>query len=139
VLIRQNAWRRAARLEALRPAGAWRPPIRMDEGPSSAAVAGRRRDPELLDERLIPARPTGRPTGPDVPAVVRSPMPGLIVEVRVKVGDRVRAGSAVVVMEAMKMRNELCGEVDGVVKAVYVKPLDSVESRAPLIEVARAE
>ncbi len=66
-------------------------------------------------------------------------MPGLIVDVRVHVGDRVRAGSAVVVMEAMKMLNELLCEVDGIVKAVNVKPRDSVESQAPLIEVTRAE
>ncbi|MCJ7588763.1 MAG: acetyl-CoA carboxylase biotin carboxyl carrier protein subunit [Candidatus Aminicenantes bacterium] len=136
---RKNAWRRAARLEGLRPARGWRAPVRIDEGKSYANVAGRRYDLEVFDERLMPTRQADLQASQDASTIVRSPMPGLIVDVRVHVGDRVRAGSAVVVMEAMKMLNELICEVDGIVRAVNVKPRDSVESQAPLIEVTRAE
>jgi biotin carboxyl carrier protein len=138
VFIRKNAWRRAARLGGLRPARGW-PPVRIEEGKFYADFAGRRHDLEVFDERLMPIPRTAAPISPDASTIVRSPMPGLIVDVRVHVGDRVRAGSAVVVMEAMKMLNELLCEVDGIVKAVNVKPRDSVESQAPLIEVTRAE
>ena len=66
-------------------------------------------------------------------------MPGLIVDVRVSPGDRVTAGSPVVVMEAMKMQNELLCEVDGIVKTVNIKPGDTVESQALLLEIERTE
>jgi len=84
-------------------------------------------------------RQAGLPTTNDGPHVISSPMPGLIVDVRVKVGDSVTAGSPVAIMEAMKMQNELVSEVDGVVKAVNVQPRDAVESQAPLIEIERRE
>ena len=71
--------------------------------------------------------------------MISSPMPGLIVEVRVKVGDSVTAGSPVAIMEAMKMQNELVSEVNGIVKTVNVQPRDAVESQAPLIEIERSE
>jgi len=136
---RTNAWRRAARLEGLRPARAWRASGRIEESKSYADIAGLEHDLEALYERLMPPRPDNLRASPDASPIVISPMPGLIIEVRVRVGDRVQVGSAVVVMEAMKMQNELLSEVDGIVKAVNVKPLDCVESQTPLIEVARTE
>jgi glutaconyl-CoA/methylmalonyl-CoA decarboxylase subunit gamma len=50
-----------------------------------------------------------------------APIPGLILEVRVKVGDRVSAGQVVAVMEAMKMENNLNAQKDGVVKDIRVQ------------------
>ncbi len=114
-------------------------PVRIEEGKYYATVSGRRYNLEVFDERLIATRQASAQVSQNASTIIRSPMPGLIVDVRVQVGDRVRAGSAVVVMEAMKMQNELLSEVDGVVKAVHVKPRDSVESQAPLIEVKGVE
>ena len=53
-------------------------------------------------------------------------MPGLVVSLDVEVGREVKAGEAVAVIEAMKMQNLIKAERDGVVKAVGVKPGDSV-------------
>ena len=61
-------------------------------------------------------------------------MPGLIVRTEVGVGDRVRKGQGVVVMEAMKMENELKAEADGVVSRVMVEDGTAVEKGAVLAE-----
>lgn len=114
-------------------------PLKIDEGRYYANISGRRYDVEVLDERLIATRQAGVVIQDDGPYVIASPMPGLIVDVRVKVGDQVTVGSPVAVMEAMKMQNELVSEVDGVVKAVNVQIKDAVESQAPLFEIERSK
>jgi biotin carboxyl carrier protein len=73
------------------------------------------------------------------PAEVTAPMPGVVVEVRVAPGDAVTAGQPVVVVEAMKMQNELTAEADGVVKSVAVKAGDAVDGGAVLVVVEPAE
>jgi pyruvate carboxylase subunit B len=60
-------------------------------------------------------------------------MPGLIVRVSVQVGDRVEAGQGVVVMEAMKMENELRATATGVVKSVEVAAGMAVEKGTLLV------
>jgi pyruvate carboxylase subunit B len=69
------------------------------------------------------------------PAPVVAPMPGLIVRVNVNPGDAVRAGQGLVVMEAMKMENELRAAADGTVGAIRVTPGTAVEKGAVLIEL----
>jgi len=66
---------------------------------------------------------------------VMAPMPGRIVRVFVSEGDRVTAGQPIVVVEAMKMQNELRSPKDGLVRAVNAKPGDAVEARAVLVEI----
>jgi biotin carboxyl carrier protein len=66
-----------------------------------------------------------RDTGP---TAVRSPMPGKVVKVLVKVGDEVKAGQGVVVVEAMKMENELKAPRDGKIKQVTAEEGRAVES-----------
>jgi biotin carboxyl carrier protein len=65
--------------------------------------------------------------------IVRSPMPGKIVKVMVAPGDAVTAGQGVVIVEAMKMENELRSQGAGVVKDVKVKAGDTVEGNAELV------
>ena len=113
--------------------------LKIDEGLYYANVNGRRYNVDVLDERLIATRRATSTVKPTGPYVVSSPMPGLIVEVCVKVGDTIKAGSPIVVMEAMKMQNELVSEVDGVVKAVNINAKDAVDSQVPLIEIERSE
>ena len=67
--------------------------------------------------------------------VLHAPMPGLVVEVRVRPGDRVQAGVPLVVMEAMKMQNELGSETAGIVREVLARVDQAVESGAPLLVV----
>ena len=66
---------------------------------------------------------------------VDSPMPGTILKVNVKVGDMVKAGQAVVILEAMKMENDIVAPVDGKVVALYVKEGDSVESNSKIASI----
>src|SRR6185436_16005505 len=66
---------------------------------------------------------------------IRAPMPGRVVRVLVAVGDRVTARQAVVVVEAMKMENELRAPGDGIVKEVAARPGTVVESGAVLIVI----
>ncbi|MDH3497121.1 MAG: biotin/lipoyl-binding protein [Gemmatimonadota bacterium] len=69
-------------------------------------------------------------------AVVRAPMPGLVVRVEVGEGAIVRAGQGLVVLEAMKMENELTAPVAGRVSAVHVRAGHAVEKGTPLVEVS---
>jgi biotin carboxyl carrier protein len=62
-------------------------------------------------------------------------MPGMIVRVAVQVGDRVTPGQSLIVMEAMKMENELRATVAATVKAVLAQPGTAVEKGALLLEL----
>ena len=66
---------------------------------------------------------------------VVSPMPGTILEVKVKEGDSVSVGQVVVILEAMKMETEIVSEVAGSVAAVRVKKGDAVDTDTVLVEV----
>ena len=77
----------------------------------------------------------GASVGPGFSQAIKAPMPGRIVRVLVAVGDHVTAKQAVVVVEAMKMENELRTPRDGVIKEVLVEPGAAVETGAVLIVV----
>ncbi len=66
---------------------------------------------------------------------VEAYMPGRVVGVLVEEGAEVRAGQGVVVLEAMKMQNEILAEHDGVVSRVFVSPGQAVEKGDPLFEM----
>lgn len=61
-------------------------------------------------------------------ASINSPMPGTIVDVKVKVGDKVTNGTVIAVLEAMKMENDIVCDQDGTVASVNVAKGDSVET-----------
>jgi biotin carboxyl carrier protein len=108
---------------------------RADESGWNLHVDGWPVHAEVVDERTRAIRAmTGRSAGPQGPKPVRAPMPGMIVRADVATGARVRAGQGVVVMEAMKMENELKAETDGVVARVLVQPGQAVEKGAILVE-----
>nr|2D5D_A Chain A, methylmalonyl-CoA decarboxylase gamma chain [Pyrococcus horikoshii OT3]2D5D_B Chain B, methylmalonyl-CoA decarboxylase gamma chain [Pyrococcus horikoshii OT3]2EJF_C Chain C, 149aa long hypothetical methylmalonyl-CoA decarboxylase gamma chain [Pyrococcus horikoshii OT3]2EJF_D Chain D, 149aa long hypothetical methylmalonyl-CoA decarboxylase gamma chain [Pyrococcus horikoshii OT3]2EJG_C Chain C, 149aa long hypothetical methylmalonyl-CoA decarboxylase gamma chain [Pyrococcus horikoshii len=67
--------------------------------------------------------------------VVSAPMPGKVLRVLVRVGDRVRVGQGLLVLEAMKMENEIPSPRDGVVKRILVKEGEAVDTGQPLIEL----
>jgi biotin carboxyl carrier protein len=70
---------------------------------------------------------------------VHAPMPGLVLKVMVEVGQHVADGDGLVVLEAMKMENELRSGVTGVVPGVLVKEGDAVGKNAPLIQIGAHE
>jgi glutaconyl-CoA/methylmalonyl-CoA decarboxylase subunit gamma len=96
-------------------------------------VDGQRFFASVESERMrIKAASKGSTAGE---GVIKSPMPGRVVRVLVAVGDEVAEGAACVVVEAMKMENELVASRAGKVKVVHVQPGATVESGAPLVEV----
>jgi biotin carboxyl carrier protein len=113
-------------------------PIKFEEGTYFVNVYGRRYELDVLDERLVASRQAAAVVSDTGPHIIAAPMPGLIVDVRVRVGDTIAPGTPIVIMEAMKMQNELTSEVGGVVKAINVAPSDTVESQAPLVEIERS-
>jgi len=67
------------------------------------------------------------------PKTIRSPMPGRVIRVAVQAGDSVRTGQALVVVEAMKMENEVLATLSGTVLEVHVSPGATVEANAELV------
>ena len=66
---------------------------------------------------------------------LKAPLPGVVTEIKVAVGDEVKAGDVVVVLEAMKMANNLEAEKDGKVTAICVKTGESVLEDSPLVVI----
>ena len=79
--------------------------------------------------------PSPRPAASGAAGATRSPLPGTVLSINVTVGQAVKAGDVALVLEAMKMENNInCGK-DGVVKAVYVQKGDNVLEGADLLLV----
>lgn len=96
---------------------------------------GYRYEVEALDERMRTIRDLTNATAvAGGPRPLVAPMPGLIVRINVSAGDSVEAGQGLVVMEAMKMENELRTTSAGTVKAVHVQAGAAVEKGVTLIE-----
>jgi pyruvate carboxylase subunit B len=98
-------------------------------------AAGDRWEAEVIDERTRHIRSltvgAGQARGP---ASLRAPMPGLVVRVLVEPEQEVAAGAGLVVLEAMKMENELKATAGGVVSAVLAQPGAAVEKGQVLVE-----
>ena len=103
-------------------------------------IAGQRLTADVVDERTRAIRAMTRATaGPTGPRPVKAPMPGLVVRVEVEVGDAVTAGQGVLIMEAMKMENELKADAAGVVSRIHFSPGQAVEKGTVLIEFAAGD
>ena len=72
-------------------------------------------------------------------ATVRSPMPGVILQIPVEVGSKVRKGDTVIILESMKMENELKAPCDGVIQTIYITVGASVEKNQNLVTVGQPE
>ncbi len=68
------------------------------------------------------------------PRQLLSFIPGVIVEVQAHVGQKVKWGDAILILEAMKMKNAVCAPRDGTIKKIYVKAGDRVQKRQLLLE-----
>ncbi|MCP4360863.1 MAG: biotin/lipoyl-binding protein [Chloroflexi bacterium] len=91
---------------------------------------------QVQDERAYRlARTRGGSLGDSGETTVKSPMPGLIVAVSVSEGDAVQKGDKVIILESMKMENELRSPLDGVIGRINVSPGDSVEKDQVLVVI----
>lgn len=84
-------------------------------------------------EAVAPAQPSA-PT-PAGATAVNAPMPGTIVSIKVNVGDSVKAGDVLCILEAMKMENEIMAPSDGKVVAVNTTPGASVNTGDALVSI----
>jgi biotin carboxyl carrier protein len=96
-------------------------------------ASGHRAYVKVESDRLRAARAARRGGAGGGEKAVSAPMPGRVVKVLVAVGDEVKAGQGVVVIEAMKMENELKAKGPGKVAEIHVKPGEAIESGARLI------
>ena len=96
-------------------------------------ISGIRYTNSTVDPRKWnPATSAGQASGR---ATVKAPMPGKVVRVLVQPGDQVEAGQGVIVIEAMKMQNELKSSRAGTVTEVHAKENDTVEAGTLLVTV----
>ena len=82
-----------------------------------------------------PAAPAPVAAAPAGGAKVNAPMPGTILDVKVQNGQSVKKGEVLMILEAMKMENEICSPCDGTVASVNVRKGDSVETQALLCSI----
>jgi biotin carboxyl carrier protein len=97
------------------------------------AVGKERFAADAVDERTRAIREMTGGVESEAEKTVTAPMPGLVVKIEVEVGQSVRAGQGVVIVEAMKMENELKAPADGVVAKILVQERQTVEKGATLI------
>ncbi len=88
--------------------------------------------PAVATAPAAPAAPVQTPTASAGECQILSPMPGKVLDVKASVGQSVRAGDVIVVIEAMKMENEIVAPQDGVVDSIPVKSGDTLEADAVL-------
>lgn len=105
----------------------------------TAGVRGSRYDISIEDERAHRVRSLVGPAVPPAGQVLKAPMPGLVVRVLVEEGHQVTAGQGLVVLEAMKMENELKASAAGVVRSVRAVAGHTVEKGQVLLEVAPSD
>lgn len=109
----------------------WRVAVRAEAGTVAASPS------------IVPSPPEGRaPLAPGTPDAVPNgavpivpPMPGRVVELKVREGEAVARGTVLVVLEAMKMRNEIPSPIDGTVQGIRVRAGANARAKEPMLFV----
>ena len=83
----------------------------------------------------VQAVPATKPAASGAGKPVTSPLPGVIIAIKVNIGDSVKAGQEVAVLEAMKMENSIEAVQDGTVTAIHVGKGDSILEGAPIVTI----
>ena len=111
--------------------------VELEEAPAAPVQAA----PAAPVQTAAPAQPAASPAPSQAPKPagagkpVTSPLPGVIIAVKVNAGDTVKAGQVVAILEAMKMENEIQAEHDGTVTSVNVAKGDSVLEGATIVTI----
>lgn len=112
------------------------------ERPINAAKHPTLNNPKVQAPKPAPSKPAVKPAPAPVPAAaagagapVKAPLPGTITDVKVQVGQQVQEGDVVLVLEAMKMQNNIETECSGTVTSILVKPGDSVLEGSVLLTI----
>ena len=107
--------------------------VTVEEGTGSTAGAAKAAAPKAAAHKAAPK--AAAPAGAQGAVKVNAPMPGKILKVNVNAGAAVKKGDVLLVLEAMKMENEICAPQDGTVTTVECAAGDSVESGKVLVSM----
>ena len=111
--------------------------VELENAPAAPGQAAPATAPAAAPAQAAPAAPAApKPAASGAGKAVTSPLPGVIIAVKVNVGDSVKAGQEVAVLEAMKMENSIEAEHDGTVTAIHVAKGDSVLEGAAVVTIA---
>ncbi len=121
-----------AAVRGVAPAGPKRAGVLVDAVDPLAILVLGRQDAEVAVEEE-------EPEGPQGTRALRAPLQGTVINISVAVGDAVRAGQALMIMEAMKMEHVIAAEVSGVVRQITVEAGDTVFEDHPLAFLEEAE
>lgn len=113
--------------------------VTRSDGRWQVLIEGEQHEVSILDARIKALQGVaGSAHGLGAGEVVRAPMPGMVLRLEVAAGDPVKAGAGILVLEAMKMENEIRCRAGGVVQSVLVTPGQAVEKGALLVEIGPA-
>lgn len=114
-------------------------PVRRAAAPAPAVQKAAPVDlPKPKQAQPVAAAPAAaKPAAPAAAGAgsITAPMPGTVLDIKVNVGDQVKAGSVVLVLEAMKMENDIVAPADGTVKAVHVSKGAAVNPGDALVTI----
>lgn len=115
--------------------------VELENAPAAPAVAPVSAAPAPAAAQAAPAPvqaapAASKPAASGAGKAVTSPLPGVIIGIKVNVGDTVKAGQEVAVLEAMKMENSIEATHDGTVTAIHVAKGDSVLEGAAVVTIA---
>ena len=106
--------------------------VELEEAPAAAPVQAA---PVQAAPVAVQTPAASTPVATGAGKAVTSPLPGVIIAIKVNVGDTVKAGQEVAVLEAMKMENSIEATHDGTVTAINVTKGDSVLEGAPIVTI----
>lgn len=110
--------------------------VELDEDEWHVMMQGTKYVADVVDEREKRLREAGGATSKaNGIYLLKSPMPGLVVSIPVSVGDTVAEGDVLIILESMKMQNELKSPQDGIISEIEIQPGDSVEQRQRMLTI----
>lgn len=105
--------------------------VEMEQTVAPVAVSAPR--PSAAPRTVSGEKVIAKPTTTGGAGAIKAPLPGVVLDIKVNVGDAVNAGDTVVILEAMKMENNINADKSGVVKSISVNKGDSVLEGAELL------
>ena len=107
--------------------------VEMEQTVAPVAVSTPR--PSAAPRTVSGEKVIAKPTTTGGAGAIKAPLPGVVLDIKVNVGDAVNAGDTVVILEAMKMENNINADKSGVVKSISVNKGDSVLEGAELLRI----
>ena len=109
--------------------------VELENAPAAPVQAAPATPAAAAPAQSVPAPAAPKPAASGAGKAVTSPLPGVIIAVKVNVGDSVKAGQEVAVLEAMKMENSIEATQAGTVTAIHVAKGDSVLEGAAIVTI----